>query len=316
MDRSVGKVRQAFTLVELLVVIAIIGVLVALLLPAVQAAREAANRMSCSNNLKQHGIALHNYHDTYKKIPMGYDSRGRMWSARLLAFIEQQALHDSLLPEESGPGNWDSDGSPNEKACGTVISAYICPSSAVDAQVDNHGIPGRVQASYRGNGGSNVSADQASEVVAAVGPESFESLKTNGLFGPCSKTTFATLTDGLSNTVAFGESAPDVLYTKENQAVDHWYIGSPQMDPCACDGGGGGDEFTESVGSGAVPMNLRFNDPSKPVALMELSFGSYHPSGAMFGMGDGSVRFIAETIDFATYKAAFSRSGGEAFQLP
>lgn len=96
-------VPSGFTLVELLVVIAVIGILVALLLPAVQAAREAARRMSCSNNLKQIGLGLHNYHDTYRVLPYGWDNRGRLWSALLLPYVEQRTLHDTLLPQESGP---------------------------------------------------------------------------------------------------------------------------------------------------------------------------------------------------------------------
>jgi prepilin-type N-terminal cleavage/methylation domain-containing protein/prepilin-type processing-associated H-X9-DG protein len=306
--------RRAFTLVELLVVIAIIGVLVALLLPAVQAAREAANRMSCSNNMKQHGIALHNYHDVHKTCPMGWDNRGRMWSARILPFVEQQALHDTLRPEESA--NWTIDGSPEQTACETVISFYRCPSMPIDEHMNFNSIEARVPASYRGNGGSNVSADNASQVDTAIAPLSFESLKTDGLFGPCSKVTFAMIKDGLSNTVAFGESSTDPDFGKDGQGMDHWYIGSGQMDPCACNGGTGGDEFSESVGSGAVRMNLRFKEPAAHGNQMEISFGSYHPGGAMFCLADGSVRFLPETIDLATYKAAFSRGGREALQLP
>src|SRR5688500_10904954 len=115
-----------FTLVELLVVIAIIGVLVALLLPAVQAARESARRTQCSNNLKQLGIAMHNYHDTYQKFPFGWSDRGAGWSTMTLPYIEQKPLFDTLRFNEAD--NWDSDNTPNERACGTFIPALRCPS--------------------------------------------------------------------------------------------------------------------------------------------------------------------------------------------
>src|SRR5678810_851038 len=104
--------RRAFTLVELLVVIAIIGVLVALLLPAVQSAREAARRTQCANNLKQMGIGLHNYHDTFQRFPFGWSDRGAGWTSMLLPYIEQIPLWDTPGFNESN--NWDSDNSPNE----------------------------------------------------------------------------------------------------------------------------------------------------------------------------------------------------------
>ena len=303
--------RSGFTLVELLVVIAIIGILVALLLPAVQAAREAARRMSCSNNMKQMGIGLHNYHDTYKVLPYGWDNRGRLWSALLLPYIEQGPLHDTLLPQESGPGNWDFDGSPNEAACGTILSVYICPSSPNSRPVTNDGIPGRVPCSYLGNAGTESSADDTSGIINPPGPKSLEMLVQNGIFSACLTIKLADVLDGLSNTVAIGEAPTDPNFVKDGQSMDHWYIGSPQVDPCGCNGGTGGTEFSEAVGTAVVPMNLRFNDPAADGRLMELSFGSYHPGGAMFTLSDGSVQFFAETMDFAVYQAVFTRNGGE-----
>ena len=128
--RAIRRGRIGFTLTELLVVIAIIGILVALLLPAVQAAREAARAMSCKNNLKQLGLAMHNYHDTNGKFSFGWSDRGQGWSAAILPQIEQQAIFDSLDWAEGE--NWEDVGTPNQRACETVISVFRCPSMASD----------------------------------------------------------------------------------------------------------------------------------------------------------------------------------------
>src|SRR5688500_11330903 len=120
--------RRAFTLVELLVVIAIIGILVALLLPAVQAARESARRMQCSNNLKQLGLAFHNYHDNYKQFPMAWFITGttpwnsKAWGVSLLPFIEQQPLHDQY--DSKRLANFGN----NPTVIRTPIAVFICPS--------------------------------------------------------------------------------------------------------------------------------------------------------------------------------------------
>ena len=128
--KHLGKKRIGFTLVELLVVIAIIGILIALLLPAVQAAREAARRMSCSNNLRQMGIGLHHYHLTHKCFPPGGieprwkvpGGRQYAWSALLLPFVEQKPLHAQI------DFNQGFDAEDNEEAAATLLSVYVCPS--------------------------------------------------------------------------------------------------------------------------------------------------------------------------------------------
>jgi len=302
--------RGGFTLVELLVVIAIIGVLVGLLLPAVQAAREAARRMSCSNNLKQHGLALHNYHDTFLVFPAGWENRGGVWNADILPQMEQKNLYDTLLWQESGLGNWGADGSPNEAAAGTVVSAYRCPSMALPEHVNNNGIPGRVPASYRGNSGNESSSDDTSTIVIP-GTKGLENTDQNGIFFACSDIRFRDVIDGTSHTILVGESYTDPQFVKDGQAMDHWYIGSPQIDPCRCDSGTGGTEFSEVVGGTLVPPNARRRDPTLHGRLMELSFGSYHIGGAQYTLTDGAVRFISDSIDMQVYSPLGSRDDGE-----
>jgi prepilin-type N-terminal cleavage/methylation domain-containing protein len=302
------RVKRGFTLIELLVVIAIIAILIALLLPAVQQAREAARRTQCKNNLKQIGLALHNYHDTHNTFPYGWDTRGTGWNAFILPQVEQANLYSTLIFQESGPGNWDS-GSANQKATETVVPAYRCPSMPLAEHMNFNGIAKRVPVSYRGNAGSEATSDDLSSAIP--GTKSLEQLSQNGIFYACSKVKFRDLTDGTSNTLLVCESLTDPEFSKDGQGMDFWAIGSPQADPCACNGGTGGTEFTEFVGTTIVGLNVRRLAPTTNGELMELSFGSYHISGAQFTLGDGSVRFISENINLGTLRAISTRDGGE-----
>ncbi|QEG38751.1 DUF1559 domain-containing protein [Roseimaritima ulvae] len=305
--------RRAFTLVELLVVIAIVAMLVGLLLPAVQSARESARRTSCRSHLKQIGLAIQNYEASHSVLPFGWDTHGTLWSALLLPYIEGHALHDSLTFAESGPGSWAAAG-PNEDAAGTVLEVYRCPSMSQPLHLNSSFIRARVPTSYRGNGGTQVTSDDTSTIVVP-GTRSFEMRDQNGIFYACSRVRLSAVRDGLSNTVFVGESHTDNHFLKDGQSMDYWYLGSPQIDPCRCDGGTGGTEFSETAASFYPRMNLRFHDPTAHGRLMELAYGSYHRGGATFVLGDGAVRFIADTIDLETYRALGSRSGAESFIL-
>ncbi len=304
--------RSGFTLVELLVVIAIIGILVGLLLPAVQAAREAARRMSCSNNSKQIALALHNYESSHRKMPFGWNTHGTLWSAMILPFMEQGNLYATL--EFSEYSNWGTDGTPNALAAATLVTAFRCPSMPIEEHLDYNGIPGRVPASYRANGGSEVTSDDTSTRPIA-NTKSFEMLRLNGVFYACSATRFADITDGTSNTFAIGESHTDPDFVKDGQGMDFWVIGSGQADPCRCDGGTGGTEFSEAAGSTYMPLNLQIRDPGAHGRLMELAFGSYHIGGAQFGMCDGSVQFISDSIDLRVYQDLGARNDGNPVTL-
>jgi len=300
--------RFGFTLVELLVVIAIIGILIALLLPAVQAAREAARRSQCTNNLKQLALGMHNYHDTHDVLPFGFSELEQSWHAMLLPYIEQKNLYDTLIFTESGPGNWDS-GSANTEACRTIIPAFRCPSLPIEERFDYNRITGRVPTSYTGVASSQASSDDLSTVPPGHPRVALEQYPLDGVFFGNSHVRFIDIKDGTSNTAMFGEMHTDPEFVKDRQGMDYWQIGLPQTGGWR-QGNRGGTEYSEALCSTYPKLNA-WRDPTTHGRLMELACGSYHPGGANIGFCDGSVRFLSETIDLSVYQGIGSRNGQE-----
>lgn len=287
---------RGFTLIELLVVIAIIAILMALLLPAVQAAREAARRIQCQNNLHQMGIALHGYHDSLRSFPAAYIWPNRtLWSGLILEQMEQSPLYDTL--EFGRP--WDVDNSPNELACATYLTVYRCPSSATPEHMDLQGITDRVPCNYL--------ACASGTGARESGPPPLVGLPgSDGIFFVNSSTRMADILDGSSSTVAIGEAlvridvqGPD--HTGITQIVDHWYIGTPE---------GNANEVSESMGSTGVAINS-VAMPGLFIDEKELCFSSRHSGGVQVLFADGHVSFISETIDRDTWSALGTRAGRE-----
>ncbi len=275
--------RRGFTLVELLVVIAIIGILIALLLPAVQAAREAARRSQCTNNLKQIGLALHNYHDTYKTFCPGWmiDSNngvlsGYGWAVFLMPFMEQQPLHDELNTKQFNlwwtAHNTDPSLGPVQDLLQTQLQGMRCPSDNIDDL--NKAVDG-----YKTAAANYVAC---SGFYARSGAASADN---NGLLYGLSSKRFRDVLDGTSNTFAAGEKA------KPNGSAN-W-------------AGPGGLGTGANVRSSTA---YKLNHPTTNNA-----FSSRHPGGANFAMCDGSVRFISETIEFNNGTAAGGNSGYNNF---
>lgn len=303
--------RNGFTVVELLVVLAIIAVLVALLVPAAQQAREAARRVTCQNNLKNLGLAMHNYHDVALVFPFGFDEHETFWSAMLLPQLEQASLYQLLVWSESGNGNWNHDYSTNETACAVVLPVFRCPSMPGPVQQDDEGIPNRAPVSYRAVAGGNAVSDDLSTIPPGYPMVALEmQAGLDGLFFGCSSKRFRSVTDGTSNTLMIGESATDIQNTIDGQRLDYWAFGGPQIGSWKCiNGETGGTEYSEAIGSTFGPLNTGGVESIRVVA--EVSFGSHHPSGATFTLADGSVRFISDSIDQGILRGLGSISGGE-----
>lgn len=297
MKYSTGHSRRGFTLIELLVVIAIIAILIALLLPAVQQAREAARRSQCKNNLKQIGLALHNYHDVALKFPFAGDSSGTMWTAMILPYLEQRNLYDTMVWGETG-GNWGngSGTATNSKtvAAETVISMLRCPSAAIpehkrDQSSDGWIIAERVPVTYLGSSSGTLLVDDSTSMQNA-----------DGVFFRDSSIAFRDITDGTTNVLMAGEALPNTeldFASREdrdtvNDRKDHWAIGGDDIDVVS--------DWSECVGSTGVPMN----------STEELSYGSQHSGGCQMLLVDGSVRFISESIDANTWGWLGGRGDG------
>lgn len=300
--------RRGFTLVELLVVIAIIGVLVALLLPAVQAAREAARRMQCGNNLKQLGLAIHNYHDTTNRLPPGalwYETRGSIL-VHILPYIEQQTLYDKIDFKIAVDNQVV-----NGQVLGTYkIKGYNCPSDT-DYIYSNSTATNLVGASYAASAGApGITNNGGCSCSAAVSWNSYALAAINMSSGPFHRRSgiapaenFAGVTDGLSNTIFFGETRA--------KCSDHARSGWAYSN--------NGQGLMTTV----IPINTKSCDDNATDGCKrpcnwnnEFGFKSSHPGVCGFLMGDGSVHFVSATIDHWTYQYLGTVNDGKVATLP
>ncbi len=307
MTRS--KQRQGFTLVELLVVIAIIGILVALLLPAVQAAREAARRMQCSNGLKQLALSLHNYHDTYKTFPAGYLRKERpgafdpalamwSWGAVSQRFIEGNAATSAMSTGQTHLNQAIVDWSGASPAQGQNIldlpvSVHRCPSDVGPDLNDNRPTLTGVNLATSNYIGANSSCD-----VEVNG----NGASAKGLFRQDTALSFRDMLDGTSNVIALGERRWQVkVDTGQIRIVGAALVygrrptdaagNAPSVPATANDNL---DALGDVLGGGRIQVNSKLNVTWE---ILRRGFSSQHPGGAQFALGDGSVRFVGETID-------------------
>ena len=318
--RIAGR-RRGFTLVELLVVIAIIGILIALLLPAVQAAREAARRMQCSNNLKQIGLALHNYHDTNKCFPPGSFWYGLDYAnyrgsilIRLFPFLEQQPLYD--LYDFSNPGGVTIDNQKlpdsNDLIQSTVVPVYVCPSDNRQLVVNGRALSNyaaSIGPTTHGNNSSCSCSEWQSWNEYAPDPWGGRYGSSTNFAGPFfrypvnTQTRVADCTDGLSSTIYFGEVRPTC-------SAHH-------------SGGWGNSNNGQGLTATLIPINYDTCERDYDHGCnsycnwsTELGFRSRHPGGAQFLFGDGSVHFLPETIDHWNYQYLGGKSDEHTAEVP
>jgi prepilin-type N-terminal cleavage/methylation domain-containing protein/prepilin-type processing-associated H-X9-DG protein len=308
--------RRAFTLVELLIVIAIIGVLVALLLPAVQAARSAARRTACVNNLRQIGVALQNYHAAKQRFPAGRGApTPRIFSpqAHLLAFMEQDALQAQVdFSDAPAPFNTPTvayDAVRNHAAATTSVSTLLCPADPGQGGVSGIEYGATNYAGCGGSGGNSGSLTDA-----------------DGVFFLASAVRFKDITDGTSNTAVISERplGPGDLDHRRQEDLILELPASADPTNAACTSDGSGVWNVERGGKWIVGNygNTLYNHAQPPNAAEwdcmnatqqkgRLAARSWHAGGVNAAHCDGSVRFITNAVDEVPWRAAATRAGGE-----
>ena len=328
--QSSKRKKTGFTLVELLVVIAIIGILVGLLLPAVQSAREAARRMSCSNNLKQMGLALHIYHDTYRRFPpAGFYQRHVStdpWSipARILPQLEQANLQRLI--------DWNQPYSTQGHVAGTRVPVYLCPIEPKDERRLSPKADDSTFSYYPLNYAANMGEWFIYDPKTGHGG--------SGLFYPNSRLKMSNVVDGTSNTIAFAEVKAWNPYLRDGGVPDMKGVVAPAMpgDVVALGGNfktnsghtewvdgrthqtGFTTTFTPNTSvllerEGKL-FDIDFTSLREGKSLTGITYAavtarSYHVGGVQVGFTDGSVRFISASIDLNAWRSLGSRAGEE-----
>jgi len=305
--------RNGFTLIELMVVVAIIGTLVTLLLPAVQKVREAANRMSCENNLKQIALALHGYHDVRKGFPSGYSASGPYvdgatdtapgwgWATFVLPYLEQDTISSQLIFDQPIQ---------NSSGVQTLVKMFVCPSDI--APTSAFPVPDGF--------GNIVCLSAPTSYAACCGNDASDTTDPtgNGVFYRNSRTRMADITDGTSNTILVGERA----WAKANGAwpgaIPGGVILRGQFNPCQPDIPGAWYP-SSTLAIAHAHMNNALQDPDGSAGMDD--FSSMHIGGSLFVFADGSVHFLRSistdnpdgsyTADGLIFQALGTRAGGE-----
>jgi len=341
------KLRRGFTLIELLVVIAIIAVLIALLLPAVQAAREAARRAQCVNNMKQLGLAVHNYHQIAESFPANlylhpnyssasYSWNNSSWLVFLLPLMEQQPLYNavnfSIMWGPNRQGNWNAMyvGQQNMTVRQTILNTLLCPSdpsapldmSNADEIGTNTPAAGT---SYVGNLGDNClqcSGLVSGQPVVALCAAQGYVCRGNQLGDPTTNT--AGVPGTPTGSGIFWRQCGGVRIAEITDGTSNTFLAGEQI--MKVTNWNAWVEANQSIGSTALPLNyvapgvaitgtgsiVKSNGKSDQGNWFHwYSFRSQHPGGGNFAMCDGSVKFIKTTINMATYQALSTRNMGE-----
>lgn len=342
------KIRRnpGFTLVELLVVIAIIGVLVGLLLPAVQAAREAARRMSCGNNLKQIGLAIHNYESAYKNLPPAWsnpaDGNGWSMQARILSFVEQDGMGSGVNYSDGYKNSFLRIDGQDVPIASFRVPTYQCPSDPLDEPRYGTNGPEYYKLNYASNAGTWFVYDPQNPT------REDDDLIGEGMFGANKYMGFRDCLDGLSNTLALAEVKGWTPYFRDAEITTD--IAQP-IDPseiCALGGSfkteTGHTEWTDGrvhqasftttftpnrkilcVQSGNeydvdwtnYREGLTPSDPANAAkTFAAVTARSYHTGGVLVGVLDGSVRFVTDSVDGQLWQDLSTRRGREVTQWP
>ena len=315
------KRKRGFTLVELLVVIAIIGILVALLLPAIQAAREAARRAQCTNNLKQIALAVHNYHDTFNAFPPGsvrssnipnvnsWSTQHLSWLARILPFMEQQAIFDQI--DWARLQSWNH--APGNTLRNIDLACYRCPSDFSDARCSSSWAP----TNYVGNGGARAG-------------HAYTTANTRGMFWDVHNTDamaarMSDITDGTSTTLMASECKINEPWVCRGSCTYSACItGTDGVTRTSNEEGGRGYSWYRAYGGWEYLFNtiLPINDPltANHECMSGSQDGAYaarsrHPGGVNVAMADGSTKFVSENLALDVWRAA-STIGGPGNEPP